>query len=338
MADRVTYIDGNGEKKTGVLAEYQAAAREQSAAPVQSTVQPAAVAQQTEEQTAAVGGAVPAQSTEQPTTQQQYQNAAAVLAAQQQHNAEAAERARQRTAESIQYQMSNNNAQIDRQNQQAYLDYVRNQRVMPEQLNALGITGGLAESSLVKLGAGYGSLVNENELARRQAMSALYEQQAQQDYQTGETQRAADLAARQQYYAQQQKGQENAAQLAAQIGDFSGYVTLGLMTPEQAELQKKAWIKQNGKLAQALGYVKSSTKKTNTGTKVPDTDPLAGLSDGAKLIVSQASFSEERNGAGGGAKYLEGVQQQINAGKSNKTQADYNAAVKAMSSMGKQRG
>lgn len=330
MADRVTYIDGNGEKKTGVLAEYQAAAKEQSAAPVQSNVQPAAGST---EQTAAVGGAVPAQSTEQPTTQQQYQNAAAVLAAQQQYNAEAAERARQRTAESIQYQMSNNNAQIDRQNQQAYLDYVRNQRIMPEQLNALGITGGLAESSLVKLGAGYGSLVNENELARRQAMSALYEQQAQQDYQTGETQRAADLVARQQYYAQQQKEQENAAQLAAQIGDFSGYVTLGLMTPEQAELQKKAWIKQNGKLAQALGYVKSSTKKTITGT--PKTDPLAGLSDGAKLIVSQASFSEERNGAGGGAKYLEGVQQQINAGKSNKTQADYNAAVKALSSMGK---
>lgn len=272
MADRVTYIDGNGEKKTGVLAEYQAAAKAQSAAPVQSNVQ-----------TAAVGGAVPAQSTEQPTTQQQYQNAAAVLAAQQQYNAEAAERARQRTAESIQYQMSNNNAQIDRQNQQAYLDYVRNQRVMPEQLNALGITGGLAESSLVRLGAGYGSMVNENELARRQAMSALYEQQAQQDYQTGETQRAADLAAQQQYYAQQQKEQENAAQLAAQIGDFSGYVTLGMMTPEQAELQEKAWIKKNGKLAQALGYVKSSTKKTYTGTKAPDT-----TSEGVQYLLSNA--------------------------------------------------
>ena len=334
MADRVTYIDGNGEKKTGVLAEYQAAAKEQS------TVQPAAGSTETPTaQTAAVGGAVPAQSTQptqqpttqQPTTQQQYQNAAAVLVAQQQYNAEAAERARQRTAESIQYQISNNNAQIDRQNQQAYLDYVRNQRVMPEQLNALGITGGLAESSLMRLGAGYGSMVNENELARRQAMSALYEQQAQQDYQTGETQRAADLAAQQQYYAQQQKEQENAAQLAAQIGDFSGYVTLGLMTPEQAELQKKAWIKQNGKLAQALGYVKSSTKKTNTGTKVSDGDDkgFSDLSAGAQEIVNNFEANETAK-AGAGYKYLDTVLKASTTGSGNKSQADYDSAVKWM--------
>ena len=80
--------------------------------------------------------------------------------------------------------MSASNAQYDNTARQNYVNYMRAQRNLPEQLNALGIRGGASESSLIRMGANYGTNVANNEMARAQALDAIQQQYADaiQDY------------------------------------------------------------------------------------------------------------------------------------------------------------
>lgn len=246
----VTYIDENGEKRKGTTEEYYRKAAE---------------------------------------------NAGAVLEEKQAANAAAAEEARRRTQESIEYQAGLNKEQIDAQNRAAYENYQRAIRSLPEQLNAYGITGGMAESSRVGLEASYGNAVNENELARQRYLAQLREQQAKMDYETMANQRAEDLAAREAYYKSMEgiaageyqdtyTKNMNAAELNAAIGDYSGYVAMGLMTEAQAAAAKKAWIQNNPQLARAMGYV-----STGRGYAPKPTETETEPSDGLVFLMTKAS-------------------------------------------------
>lgn len=70
------------------------------------------------------------------------------------------------------------NAQYDNTARQNYVNYMRAQRNLPEQLNALGIRGGASESSLIRMGANYGTNVANNEMARAQALDSIQQQYA----------------------------------------------------------------------------------------------------------------------------------------------------------------
>lgn len=245
----VTYIDENGEKRKGTTEEYYRKAAE---------------------------------------------NAGAVLAERQAANEAAAEEARRRTQASIDYQAGLNKEQTDAQNKAAYENYQRAIRNLPEQLNAYGITGGMAESSRVGMEASYGNAVNENELTRQRYLAQLREQQAQMDYETEANRRAEDLAAREAYYKSMENiaageyqdtytKNMNAAELNAAVGDYSGYVAMGLMTEEQAAAAKKAWIQNNPQLARTLGYVSPGRGYTMDQPET-ETEPSEGL----KFLMEKA--------------------------------------------------
>lgn len=142
---------------------------------------------------------------------------------------------------------------------QLYIDKMNREKELPQQLAALGITGGAAESSLIGIGAGYESQLAENERARANALAALGQTALQNDYQARANAMGADAQAQQQYMAQinameqqkyQQKLQEAATREAA--GDFSLSVELGLYTQKEADRLYKIWAFRNKKLAEAV--------------------------------------------------------------------------------------
>ena len=142
---------------------------------------------------------------------------------------------------------------------QLYIDKMNREKELPQQLAALGITGGAAESSLIGIGAGYESQLAENERARANALAALGQTALQNDYQARANAMGADAQAQQQYMAQinameqqkyQQKLQEAETREAA--GDFSLSVELGLYTQEEADRLYKIWAFRNKKLAEAV--------------------------------------------------------------------------------------
>lgn len=70
------------------------------------------------------------------------------------------------------------NANYDRTATQNYINYRQAEKRLPSQLNALGVRGGAAESSLIRLGSNYGTNVANNEMARAQALDAISQQYA----------------------------------------------------------------------------------------------------------------------------------------------------------------
>ena len=68
------------------------------------------------------------------------------------------------------------NAGYDTSARQNYINYMQAQKNLPDQLNALGIRGGASESSLIRLGANYGTNVAANESARQTALRDLERQ------------------------------------------------------------------------------------------------------------------------------------------------------------------
>lgn len=70
-------------------------------------------------------------------------------------------------------------ANYDNTARQNYILYRQAQKQLPSQLNALGIRGGAAESSLIRLGSNYGTNVANNEMARAQALDGIAQQYAE---------------------------------------------------------------------------------------------------------------------------------------------------------------
>lgn len=141
------------------------------------------------------------------------------------------------------------NQQTDKQLNEAYISYMKGKKAAPEQLSAMGYTGGATESSLLGMDTNYQGIRGDVESARTQSLDQI-QQNANQIQSTGNAD-LSDLAA--QYYnqyiaASQQameasRAQENIdasyaanttsdmlskAQLAAQYGDYSLLKQLGI--------------------------------------------------------------------------------------------------------------
>jgi len=267
-AETATYIDEDGEKKTGTILQ---------------TAQAAATGVQTDSKQAATGAGT-ANPSQTGSVMQGYLNAAegadyfqtqadlykGIMELQQKQNRENAELATEGTLEEIARQTEKLETQYGQNDKELYRDYRKDLRDLPQQLAAMGITGGLSETSRVDLESGYGENLNKSQLQRLAAIADLDAQGVAAKRENDATARAQDVAALQAYYnalAQLggQKYQEDlakkqqSAETLATMGDFSGYVELGLMTEEQAEQMKKLWIAENPQAAVQMGYVKQSS-------------------------------------------------------------------------------
>lgn len=98
------------------------------------------------------------------------------------------------------------NTQANDASRQAYIQYMQSKKALPEQLSAVGINGGAAESSLLGLEGSYGNNLNSIESAKNKGIAELEAQ-----YESGA---ATDTAAAQQYIAQlaEQRRKEALAQ------------------------------------------------------------------------------------------------------------------------------
>lgn len=161
----------------------------------------------------------------------------------------------------VQEQITSLNRQYDDINKQLYRDYLMNKRDLPETLAAQGITGGLAESSMLKLATGYEGDLAANERARetgiRQINNGMTEaemqyaiakaqadQKAAEDAYTREAAIRAAMIEQQNYEEQQRRADEQSAyerdlavaQLLSKTGDNSKiYELAGVEAPQAVE-------------------------------------------------------------------------------------------------------
>lgn len=139
-------------------------------------------------------------------------------------------------------------------NRQLYRDYMNSRRVLPQQMAAQGYSGGLTESSMLRLNNAYMEGLNENERARLAQVTGYNQALAQQLYDAQARANEANTQAGQQRYSNlaaieeaiYQDAQQRAATMAAS-GDFTEYKNLGYSDSEIAYL-KKMWKKMNPKL------------------------------------------------------------------------------------------
>ena len=86
---------------------------------------------------------------------------------------EALERQRQALADQLVSSKSSAAANYDSNAAAAYLDYLRQSNMLPENLRAQGVTGGASESALTRLSNNYAMNQSANNASRAQAMSQL---------------------------------------------------------------------------------------------------------------------------------------------------------------------
>ena len=115
--------------------------------------------------------------------------------------------------------------------------------------------------------------------------------------------------------------QQQAAEAGASIGDFSGYIDMGIMTPEQAELARQAWIAKNKKLAIALGY---TGRPTGGGAPKPKEEDKAKTPD---YNVADAAYNKVV-GSGNSKSVMADLNAALNGG--DISQETYDAAKKAV--------
>ena len=127
---------------------------------------------------------------------------------------------------------------------QLYREYMESKRTLPQRLAAQGITGGLTESSQVRLANSYGEELAENERARLAEEAKTYSARdarlaaarAEQSRADAEAKRTHGESLAKLWQEAEKHRREDAAKAAALLaaaGDYSGYVGMGL-TQEQA--------------------------------------------------------------------------------------------------------
>ncbi len=170
-------------------------------------------------------------------------------------NAAALESAQQHARDTAEAQTKALDEQYAGTNRQLYRDYMESRRALPQQLAAMGYSGGLTESNLLRLYTDYAEGLNENERARLAQQGEFDRALAEQLYAALTKRTDADNEALRDRYAQRaalaqaiyKDVQQRAAAMAAS-GDFSEYKRLGFSPSEIAYL-KQIWNRRYPKLA-----------------------------------------------------------------------------------------
>lgn len=166
-------------------------------------------------------------------------------------NNAALEAARQRAQETTDAQIAALGQQYAGTNRQLYRDYMNSRRLLPQQLAAQGYSGGLSESSMLRLNNSYEEGLNENERARLAQETSYQQALAQQLYEAQARTTEANQQAQQNLYSRKaalqeavwQDQQQRAATMAAS-GDFSEYARMGYSKSE-IDYLKRMWAKMN---------------------------------------------------------------------------------------------
>ena len=167
---------------------------------------------------------------------------------------------------------------------QLYREYMESKRTLPQRLAAHGITGGLTESSQVRLANSYGEELAENERARLAEEAKTYSARdarlaaarAEQSRADAEAKRTHGESLAKLWQEAEKHRREDAAKAAALLaaaGDYSGYVGMGL-TQEQADYLAEIWMGRNGALA-SLRRARNAGNAGNSGSGSSLADTLS---------------------------------------------------------------
>lgn len=173
-------------------------------------------------------------------------------------NNTAAAEATARTLRQIGEQIDALNESFRESNRALYRGFRDAGRKLPQQLAAAGITGGLSESSQLKLRSGYEESLGEAERSRRSAEAALRLKALEtesEEKNAAEKKNAEALKTYQSNTLSLTKERRSAlakeADAMAETGDFSLYAGLGYSSEEIAAM-RSAWEEKNPKLAMAV--------------------------------------------------------------------------------------
>lgn len=192
------------------------------------------------------------------------------------------------------------NANYDNSARQAYVDYMRKQRSLPSQLQALGVRGGATESGLLNLYNNYGVEHAANEQQRNADLTTN-----QQTYDDAYAKLVAD---RTQYLMDYEKDLAAQKQQAInnQINEYNNEITrfsssvAQYPTTKDGYKQYEAWIANMEASNDPLKDIKVALIRQQMATQFPDGDPGgsgSGGSGGGGGYSRRGGYS--RSGSGG---------------------------------------
>jgi hypothetical protein len=165
------------------------------------------------------------------------------------------------------------NANYDNSARQAYVDYMRKQRALPSQLQALGVNGGATESGLLNLYSNYGS------------SHAANEQQRNADLTTNQQNRDDAYNAYRRAYQEDLDNQYQTA-LSNQMNEYNNEITrfsssvAQYPTTEKGYKNYQKWIENMKKSDDPLKDIKVALIRQQMATQFPDGAPKAKSSGG----------------------------------------------------------
>lgn len=128
----------------------------------------------------------------------------------------AAAAATQQAINRLEAQKGELNTQYDDLNRQLYIDRRQDERTLPQQLAAMGYTGGLSESSLLRLGTSYEEALRQNESDRAKGLSDI-------DLDIENARLEGEIAAAQQRQTAQESYYSNYANIIAALAEQSNW-------------------------------------------------------------------------------------------------------------------
>ena len=149
------------------------------------------------------------------------------------------------------------NGEYSRLNRQLYRDYRQNEKNLPQKLSAMGYSGGLSESSALRLANEYQEALNQNEQSRLGSIGTIQRGLNDSRYKAESEAANANAEAesdwqealrklRETEYDTQTEKVEN----MAKSGDFSGYLALGY-SQDEVDYLTRVWLKKNPKALSA---------------------------------------------------------------------------------------
>lgn len=216
-----------------------------------------------------------------------------------------ANRQQQYLNQTLQQNNQTTNANFDSAQRQAYVDYMRKQRNLGNQLSALGVNGGASETGQLNLYNNYG-----------------------QSHAANEQQRAAELAANQrarddawnEYYENMQTDLRDKQQTAInnQINEYNNDITrfsssvAQYPTTEKGYQSYKKWIEKLKNSNDPLKDIKIGLVRQQMATQFPDGKPKGGGKSGggggggSRRRSGGGSRSSGGSGGGGGGSKSSG--------------------------------
>ena len=184
-------------------------------------------------------------------------------------------------SKTLQQNNSTTNANYDNNARQAYVDYMRKQRSLPSQLQALGVRGGATESGLLNLYNNYGTEHAANEQQRAAELGTN-----QQAYDDAYAKLVAD---RTQYLMDYEKDLAAQKQQAInnQINEYNNEITrfsssvAQYPTTKDGYKQYEAWIKNMEASSDPLKDIKVALIRQQMATQFPDGNPNGSGSGGS---------------------------------------------------------